>query len=126
MSRTVRRRHDKSTNKYYGSRLIPDGFKIAGYYTQYDYHSRWAEPEWDGPIYTYREPTKEERYKTWNWLHGESSNGNERSPGRSYRNARMRENRSINKQELIRWMKNPDDHEPLFEDDPRSCRWDWR
>ena len=124
MSRTVRRKNSSRTHGR-GGHYIPDGFKTAGYYTQYDYHSSWKEPDWDGPDYTYREPTKRERFKVWKWLHGESSNGNAFSPGHGYRNARMRENRSINKQELVRWMKNPETYEPLFEDDPRSCWWDW-
>ncbi len=124
MSRTVRRKNSKRTHGR-GGHWIPDGFKTAGYYTEYDCHFEWNEPDWDGPRYTYREPTKTERFKTWQMLHGESSNGNAFSPGREYRNARMRENRSINKQELVRWMKNPENYEPLFEANPRSCWWDW-
>lgn len=104
---------------------IPDGFKTAGYYTTYDAHYSWNEPDWDGPRYTYREPTEKERFKIWKWFHGESSSGNSFSPGHSYRKTRMRENRSINKQELVRWIKNPENYEPMFEEDPRSCWWDW-
>lgn len=124
MSRTVRRKTDRKTNGRCG-RYIPEGFKTAGYYTEYDWHSPWFEPDWDGPTCTYREPTKTERFKIWKRLHGESSHNNEFSPSREYREARMRENRTINKQELVCWMKNPENYEPLFEDNPRSCWWDW-
>jgi hypothetical protein len=76
-------------------------------------------------IYHYREPTKQERFKTFQWLHGESSHHNARTPGPWFRENRMRQNRMINKQELHRWATNPDNYEPLFEADPRSCQWDW-
>lgn len=117
MSRTVRRKNS-SRRHGRGGHYIPDGFKTAGYYTVYE--GGWYEEK------TYHAPaTKRDRFKIWRSLHGESSNGNAFSPGREYRNARMRENRSINKQELVRWMKNPDGYEPMFEANPRSCWWDW-
>ncbi len=124
MSRTVRR---KSNSKRSGRSgwYVPEGFKTAGYYTECDYHSFYSEPKWDGPQFTYREPTKAERFKIWKLLHGESSHGNAFSPGIEYRKMRMRENRSINKQEIIRWMKNPDNYEPMCEANSRSCWWDW-
>jgi hypothetical protein len=124
MSRTVRRKNSNRRHGRGGWHIV-DGFKIAGYYTVCDYHSVYAEPDWDGPRYTYREPTKRERFRTWKWMHGESSHGNAFSPGKEYRNNRMRQNRSINKQEVVRWMKNPENYEPMFEADPRSCWWDW-
>ena len=125
MSRTVRRKTLGGKRNGRGGYWIPDGFKTAGYYTEYDYHSPWFEPEWDGPIYTYREPTKRERFKTWKRMHGESSHANAYTPGPAYRKMRMDENRNINKQELIRWMKDPEGYEPLFENNPRDCWWDW-
>ncbi len=123
MSRTIR--CNGSRQRRYHGWWIPDGFKTAGYYTEYDYHSPYREPEWDGPTETYREPTKRERFKRWKAYHGESSHKNARTPGWEYRNMRMRENRSINKQEIIRWMKDPDNYEPMCEANPRSCHWDW-
>jgi hypothetical protein len=124
MSRTVRRK-SQSRRHGRGGWYIPDGFKIACYYTEYDYHSTYHEPDWDGPLYTYREPTKRERFRTWKYMHGESSHRNAFSPGHEYRNNRMRENRSINNQELIKWIKDPENYEPMFENNPRSCLWDW-
>ena len=117
MSRTVRRKNSSRTHGR-GGHYIPDGFKTAGYYTEYD-------GNWSYSDKVFREPTKRERFDTWKLLHGESPNGNAFSPGREYRKMRMRENRSINKQELVRWMKNPETYEPLFEYDPRSCWRDW-
>ncbi len=109
MSRTVRRKHRRWV-------WIPGGYKIAGEYTKYD---------WDPEVgYTYREPTPEERFRRYKWLHLDHG-PNDVTPGHWFRNNRMRENRAINKQEIHRWMKNPDNYEPLFEEEPRSCYWDW-
>ncbi len=125
MSRTIRRKNIKR-----GSHLIPDGFKLAGYYTQVNFKPIPIKYSNGEKIYfkvvpEYSEPTTRERFERWKLFHGESKSRNSMSPGRYYRNSRMTENRSINKQELIKWLKNPDDYEPLFEDNPRSCMWDW-
>ena len=109
MSKTIRNRH-------YHWTWPRDGSKIALNYTESDYDREVG--------YTYREPTPREAYKTFRWLHLDHHR-NTVSPGREYRNGRMVENRAINKQELYRWMKNPDNYEPLFEEEPRDCKWDW-
>jgi hypothetical protein len=33
---------------------------------------------------------------------------------------------NINRQEIIKWIKQPDMYEPLTEANSRSCLWDWR
>lgn len=71
-----------------------------------------------------RMPTKKEAFKTFKFLHGESSSGNSRSPGKWFRNNRMRENRQINRSEISKFMKNTD-YELMCEEDPRDCHWDW-
>lgn len=121
MSRTFRRKgYEHETGRsWYGS-----GGKIAGYYTEYDYV--WCEDEeyrWRESVY--RAPTEAE-YNTRFWrVHGESSHHNAWTPGPEFRKNRMRENRMINKEELNKWIRNPDNYEPLFEADPRNCWWDW-
>lgn len=111
MSRTYRNRH------YHFDRVKTSGSKIALDYTECD---------WDveQQMYFYREPTPREAYKTFRWRHLDHHR-NAVSPGRGYRHARMIQNRNINKAELFKWMQNPDEYEPLFEEEPRDCRWDW-
>lgn len=73
----------------------------------------------------YRPMDKGEKWFKVRQMHGESSTANSRSPGKWYRHNRMTENRSINKQELIKWVKACGEYEPMFEADPRNCWWDW-
>jgi hypothetical protein len=73
----------------------------------------------------YRPMDAQERYRQWRWMHGESSTAQMRSPGWTYRENRMRQNRSINKQELCKWVKANGEYEPMFEENPRDCWWDW-
>lgn len=72
----------------------------------------------------FREPTREEFFQQFYNFHGESSSGNSRSPGKWYRQNRMKENRSINKREIIKFMKDAD-YEVMVENNPRNCWWDW-
>lgn len=116
MSRTIRRKDYENTQRTSWDRK---GNRIAGYYTEYDFDPDWY---W---LAVYREPTDRERYRAVRWAHGESRARNERTPGWEYRHNRMRQNRSINKCEIAKWIKN-DEYEPMTESNPRSCRWDWR
>jgi hypothetical protein len=110
MSRTFRNRH------YHWDSAKTGGSKIALDYTEYDYD------RYEGC--TYRMPTPREAYKTFRWRHLDH-HANRVSPGKWYRRNRMVENRRINKEELFRWVQRPDEYEPLFEEEARSCRWDW-
>lgn len=122
MSRTYRCKNFEATCQWSFYRA---GSKVAGYYTVRERVSMREEGVWLIQAYAYRAPTKTERFKKWYEAHGESRHKNDRSPGSEYRRNRIRQNRSINKEELIRWMSRAD-YEPLFEQKPRSCLWDWR
>lgn len=118
MSRTFRRKNYEETQ---GRSWNRRGRKTAGYYTQWDHNSHrsnWADV-------TYRQPTREEYLKEYLRLHCESKHANYWGPGKGYKQFRMEQNRRINKQELINWMKYPDDYEPMVEEEPRSHWWDW-
>jgi hypothetical protein len=69
--------------------------------------------------------TKEEKRDQWLWLHGESKHANACTPGRWYRQNRERQLRSHNSQELIKYMKDPDNYEPMVFENPLSHFWDW-
>jgi hypothetical protein len=119
MSRTYRRKGYEDTQRTSWDR---PGNKTFGYYTKRIY--RW----WAGSgtlFHTFHVPSKQEYFKMWYRTHGESRTNKERSPDRSYRIHRMKENRNINKQELFKWITQPDNYEPLFESNPRDCWWDW-
>lgn len=92
---------------------------IAGYYTVRDWRYEGDAYWWEG-----RQPTEHERWKRFHDVHGESSTRNSRSPGREFRKARMKENRSITRQELHRFVYQAG-YEPMVEAEPRSCWWDW-
>lgn len=120
MARTFRRKGYESTQN---TSWDTQGFKTAGHYTTYD-----------GPYWlqcgarrmpNFRPMNKVERYHRWRWFHGESRTAQARSPGWTYRNSRMRQNRAINRQEIIKWIKTGGEYEPMCEADPRSCLWDW-
>ena len=115
MSRTFRR---KGYEKTQGTTWDRKGDKFAGFYTEYDLDRT---QNW---LCIYREPTKQEYYKEYWRVHGDHHR-NYWSPSHVYREARMRQNRSINKEEIIKWIKD-DEYEPLTEANPRSCLWDWR
>lgn len=114
MSRTFRRKGFERTQ---GATWDRRGDKVAGYYTRYEWDRAW------GWLMIFRKPTKQEFYENYWRIHGDSHR-NAWSPSRGYRERRQRENRSINKNEIQKWVKNPD-YEPLTESDPRSCLWDW-
>ena len=120
MSKTYRRKNYELENNTSWDRK---GRKTAGFYTEYDY-----ERDEDGRTiwgaYIFREPTKKELWKAKRWAHGEN-HPNSHSPGRWYRNNRMRENRMLTKEELHKFFMIPD-YEPMVEANPRSCSWDWR
>jgi hypothetical protein len=116
MSKTFRCKGYEETRRSSWERR---GNKIFGFYT----HTELIGP-WGGRYDVYRTPTESEFNKRFRTVHGESRHANQRSLGRSYRETRMNENRAINKQELVRWMKYPDDYEPLFESNYRSPIWD--
>ena len=121
MSRTFRRKNwEKQQTHTWGRQ----GNKTAGYYTVQDY-VRDENGRWIFGLYEYRAPSKHEHGKRYWGIHGESSHANEWSPGKWYRHNRMRENRSINRQEIQKWIRNAD-YEPLTEANPRDCKWDWR
>lgn len=120
MARTYRRKNYESTQN---ASWDTCGFKVGRHYTTYD-GPYWLQngarrmPE-------YREMDALESYHHWRWMHGESGSAQMRSPGRTYREYRMSENRSINKQELAKWLKAAGEYEPMFEENPRDCWWDW-
>jgi hypothetical protein len=112
------------------------GKKTALEYTTYQDHGWYYGPPitWkDGTVhrpYTRYLETPvamegREHYRKWRTMHGESRCGNHRTPGKWYRQRRMKENRSINKGELNRWHHYGGEYEPCFEADPRSHYWDW-
>jgi hypothetical protein len=108
MSRTYRRKN------YELEHPRKWGTKIVGYY------NRWSS---NLSNLEFRAPTDEEFYKEFYYIHNDS-HSNAWCPGRGFRNARMVENRMINKHEIGLWKKFPD-YEPLTEADPRDCTWDW-
>lgn len=120
MARTFRRKNFEATQN---SSWEAKGFKTAGHFTTYD-------GSWFGwackPELVFRPMTPREAYKQWKWYHGESSNANERTPGRYYRQYRQNQNRMINKTEIVKWVKANGEYEPFFEANPRCCKWDWR
>ena len=73
----------------------------------------------------YRPMDKRERWRKDRRMHGESSTSCSRSPNHWYRLSRQKQNRSINKQEMLRWLKANGEYEPMFEENPRDCWWDW-
>jgi hypothetical protein len=118
MARTYRRKNYEATQN---SSWDTKGFKTAGHNTTYDGSwYRWR----DQPEVTFRPMTQREAYKRWRWYHGEG-HPNQYSPGKNYRWYRQRQNRMINKEELLKWIKANGEYETFFEENPRDCRWDW-
>lgn len=131
MSRTFRcKNYESETNSSWSRR----GRKIAGFYTIKDrvYTTTLFYYGIDGNVVIthrlyeqqYRAPTQDEYNKQYHKLHGESSSANSRSPSRTYRNNRHTQRRMRDKQELCRYIKNPDTCELVFYD-ALSCMWDW-
>lgn len=88
MSRTFRRKGFEEANMNW-----KDGTKVAVFYTETDWHSvknkdgsrnMWAN------YAAYRKPTRKEHNKEYWRVHGESNNANYWSPGRRYRNNKMK------------------------------------
>ena len=122
MSKTFRRKgYEDTKGRSYDRR----GRKTAGFYTEQDGHW-WGRSAYRSEINiaVFREPTRQEYYEEFWRIHGDTGGRNYWSPGRYYREIRQTENRSINKQELCKWLKN-EEYEPLFEANPRSHLWDW-
>lgn len=125
MSRTFRRKGYEVANMTW-----KDGTKIAGFYTETDWHYIRVQ-DVEGCCFksyktTYRKPTRQEHNKQYWRIHGDN-NPNQWCPGRFYRKPTTKWNREFNKNELFKYMRN-DEYECLFEDNPRSCfrMWDWR
>ena len=115
MSRTFRRKNYEFTDQ---SSWKNRGRKTFGYYTETNRASYYERLE------TYREPTKLEFFKKYWKIHSDGDR-NRWTPSRDYRHPRIVQNRRINDAELFRCVKNLDHYEPLFEERPRDCDWDW-
>lgn len=143
MSRTIRRKNIEDT---YGCSWNRRGRKSGGFYSTYDSGEmgkvRWTKRtqyEEDGLIFVecktgwswkrdcpnYRPMTDQEKNDRYYSLHGESSSANAWTPSRSYRQMREVRLRTHNKQELIRYMKDPENYEPMVFENPESHMWDW-
>lgn len=122
MSRTFRRKHYETEVGV----STWNSKKVAGYYTEWDIY--WADdptdPKYQIRVEEHRKPTREEYYRKYWWIHGESKTAYSWSPGPDNRRNREIENRRLNKTELHKWLRN-EEYEPLFEENPRSCGWDW-
>lgn len=115
MSRTFRRKGYEEANMSW-----KDGTKVAGFYTQ----DNWCYLGGSRKAFiTYRKPTRQEHNEAYWHIHGDS-NRNEWSPNRFYREYRMQENRTFNKTELVKYLKDTN-YEVMAEANPRSCLWDW-
>jgi hypothetical protein len=120
MSRTFRRKNYEDTQ---GTSWDRQGRKTNGYYSTYD--GLYYKPGGGCAMKVYRPMDKRERFHAWYYAHGESRTRSARSPNRWHRQMRNKENRSIDKKELIQWFKSGGEHEPMCEANPRSCQWDW-
>ena len=124
MSKTFRRKGYENTQ---GRSYARRGRKTAGFYTVCDgywWGRRYMNRDTGSNMPIFREPTYVEYRKEFWRIHGDTGGRNYWSPSRYYRETRQTENRSINKRELIKWLKN-DEYEPMFEANPRSHYWDW-
>lgn len=114
MSRTYRAKRDSGWHSYVGA---PKGY----------YEMEWATMWGRGWVFIPLDPVKDRkkiRQQLWQSTK-ESSNANERSPGKEYRRNRHRELRSITREELHKFKAIPD-YEPMIPNNPISCKWDWR
>jgi hypothetical protein len=115
MSRTYRRKGYEDTQ---GTSWDRRGRKTAGYYTKTDWN-------WNTGEQIYSIPNKRDSFRLFWWAHGDHGWSFWVAPG-EYRTLWMKRNRSFNKQELVRWLKTPEDYEPLFEHKIRGSWWEWR
>jgi hypothetical protein len=137
MSRTVRRknyeaenntswdRKGKKTNLRFTTHLWRG--EVASKSNGNTWISPWGE-EMEGRVFLepeYRAMDKGERWHEVRMMHGESATANMRSPNSWYRLNRQKQNRSINKKEMIKWVQACGEYEPMFEANPRNCWWDW-
>ncbi len=116
MSRTLRRKHYVVENNTTWDRI---GKKTALEFTANDGY--WGY----GRLKEFRPMDKEERCWQILMMYGESRTACDRSPCHWHRLFRQKQNRSINKKEFNRWSQYAGEYEPMFEDRPRSCWWDW-
>lgn len=121
MSRTYRRKNYEDTQ---GNSWDRKGRKTDGFYTKCNI-SWYSWSSWNFEELMFRPMTKEERFYSWYWAHGESRDANERTPSRWYRKNRQKQNRMINKKEIVQWIKAGGEYEPMCEPNPRSHLWDW-
>jgi hypothetical protein len=119
MARTIRRKNYEATQN---ASWDTKGFKTAGHYTTYD-GSWYAWGNQDEVVF--RPMDKIEAYKQRRWYHGEG-HPNQYSPGKYYRWYRQRQNRMINKEEILKWIKAKGEYEAFCEANPRDCKWEWR
>jgi arylsulfatase A-like enzyme len=120
MSRTFRRKNYEETQ---GNSWGRKGWKTNGYYTAYD--GSWYYWNNTGQEVVFRPMNKEEYRHEFLRVHGESRSNNAWTPSRWYRNNKEVSMRMRNKQELVKYRKDPD-YEPMVEDVPPSHYWDWR
>lgn len=119
MSRTYRRKNFESTQ---GSSWGRQFTKLYGNYVGCKYAS--TSPESRYLVKIHYQKSGRELWEEVRYNHSDHS-VNVFSASREYRNARMRENRMLAKQELFKFRMNPD-YEPMVEEEPRSVAWDWR
>ena len=110
MSRTFRRKnYEKAQSKQHFS-------SIDHRYTIFDYNS-FIEygVNGHGGYVLERKPTRQEYYKWYYEVHGESSHSKERSPDKSYRERHETEMREYNRRELRRYFDLCGEYDPLFQ-----------
>ena len=115
MSRTYRRKNYEVTQ----NRSWNKNFRrVFGHYVKRGWSGQ-------GSAYHFRAMTEREQIEEFWFIHSESKHHNAWTPGKWYRKRRMKQNRMINKTEIIRYFKRGDEYEPMTEADPRNCWWDW-
>jgi hypothetical protein len=126
MSRTFRRKNFEDTQR---NSWDNKGRKTNGFYTtsDYEYYQKdggdcWI---WGRTEEFFRPMSEQERNHEYKRIHGESRSKNAWTPSRWFRQNREIELRSHNKQELIKYMKDPDNYEPMVFENPKSHMWDW-
>lgn len=108
MSRTFRRKNYENEQGHSWGRR---GSKVNGYYTEEDYSDEYDANLYGiyklyrtGRYYFYRPMTEVERNQAWKRIHTDRSYC--RGPSKWFRFNEEKHMRSVNKQELIRFMKN--------------------
>ena len=115
MSRTYRRKNYEDVQ---GTSWDRRGRRTNGFYTEVDWN-------WDTGEQIYSIPNKCEHFRLVWWAHGDHGYSLRTAP-RSWRTIWAKRHRRLNNQELIKWVKKPDDYEPLFENKTRGSWWEWR